>query len=126
MTEAELKDRTKMFALRMLKSVDALPNTKSGRVLANRLARSGTSVGANYRSACRARSLADMGSKLSIVEEEADESAFWLELIGDVELMPQEKIVRLHAEAGEITAIMVASRKTLLERDRKSKIENRK
>jgi four helix bundle protein len=126
MTEVELKDRTKAFALRILKLVDALPDTKSGRVLANQLARSGSSVGANYRSACRARSVADMVSKLSIVEEEADESAFWLELIGEVELLSQEKIARLHAEAGEITAIMVASRKTLLARDRKSKIENRK
>jgi four helix bundle protein len=126
MTEAELKDRTKTFALRILKLVDALPDTKSGRVLANQLARSGSSVGANYRSACRARSVADMASKLSIVEEEADESAFWLELICEVDLMSREKIARLHAEAGEITAIMVASRKTLLARDRKSKIENRK
>jgi len=126
MTEAELKDRTKAFALRILKLVDALPDTKSGRVLANQLARSGSSVGANYRSACRARSVADMASKLSIVKEEADESAFWLELICEVDLMSREKIARLHAEAGEITAIMVASRKTLLARDRKSKIENRK
>ena len=126
MTEAELKDRTKAFALRILKLVDALPDTKSGRVLANQFARSGSSVGANYRSACRARSVADMASKLSIVEEEADESAFWLELISEVDLMSREKIARLHAEAGEITAIMVASRKTLLARDRKSKIENRK
>jgi len=126
MTEAELKDRTKAFALRILKLVDAMPDTKSGRVLANQLARSGTSVGANYRSACRARSIADMVSKLSIVEEEADESAFWLELIGEVEVMSRERIAQLHAEAGEITAIMVASRKTLLARDRKSKIEIRK
>jgi len=125
MTEVELKDRTQAFALRVLKLVDALPNTKSGRVLANQLGRAVTSVGANYRSACRARSVADMVSKLSIVEEEADESAFWLELICDVELMPRGKIARLHAEAGELTAIMVASRKTMLARDRKSKIENR-
>jgi len=126
MTETELKDRTKAFALRVLKLVDALPNTKSGRVLANQLGRSGTSVGANYRSACRARSAADMISKLSVVEEEADESAYWMELIGESKLMPVAKIAALHAEAGELTAIMVSSRKTLLARDRKSKIENRK
>jgi four helix bundle protein len=126
MTEAELKDRTNAFALRSLKLVDALPDTKSSRVLANQHARSGSSVGANYRSACRARSVADMVSNLSIVEEEADESAFWLELIGEVDLISREKIVQLHGEAGEITAIMVASRKTLLARDRKSKIETRK
>lgn len=126
MNEAELKNRTKAFALRILKLIEALPNTKSGRILANQLGRSGTSVGANYRAACRARSVADMISKLAIVEEEADESAFWLELIVESELMPPPKITPLHAEAGELTAIMVASRKTLLARDRKSKIENQK
>ena len=126
MTEAELKERTKAFALRVLKLSEALPNTKSGRILANQLGRSGTSVGANYRAACRARSVADMISKLAIVEEEADESAFWLELIVESELMAPPKITPLHTEAGELTAIMVASRKTLLARDRKSRIENQK
>lgn len=126
MTEAELKDRTKIFALRVLKLVDALPDTRSGRVLANQLGCSGTSVGANYRSACRARSVADMVSKLAVVEEEADESAFLLELISELNLVSAEKISLLHAEAGEITAIMVASRKTLQARDRKAKIESRK
>ncbi|MBI5380576.1 MAG: four helix bundle protein [Opitutae bacterium] len=126
MTEAELKQRTKTFALRVLKLVSALPETKAGLVLARQLGRSGPSVGANYRAACRARSTADMISKLSIVEEEADESAFWMELIMELELMPQDKVAALHTEAGELTAIMVASRKTLQARDRKSKVENRK
>jgi four helix bundle protein len=73
MNEAELKGRTKTFALRVLKLVDALPDSRSGRVLANQLGRSGTSVGANYRAACRSRSAAEMISKLAVVEEEADE-----------------------------------------------------
>ena len=124
MNEAELKQRTKKFALRILKLIDALPNTRSGRVLAGQLGRSGTSVGANYRAACRSRSTAEMISKISVVEEEADESAFWLELTAEHGLMPARKVMPLHAEADELTAIMVASRKTLLAK--KSKIENPK
>lgn len=124
MTETELKTRTKAFALRVLKLIDSLPDTRSGRVLAGQLGRSGTSVGANYRSACRSRSTAEMISKLSIVEEEADESAFWLELIGDHRLLNPQKVAALHLEAGELTAIMVASRRTLAKRSQKSKIEN--
>jgi four helix bundle protein len=126
MTESELKSRTKTFALRVLRLIDSLPETRSGRVLANQLGRSGTSVGANYRAACRSRSTAEMISKLSIVEEEADESAFWLELIGDHGLTPPVKVAPLHQEAGELTAIMVASRRTLAKRSQQSKIENPK
>ena len=126
MTEPELKLRTKTFALRVLKLIDSLPEARSGRVLANQLGRSGTSVGANYRAACRSRSSAEMISKLSVVEEEADESAFWLELIGDHGLMAQAKVVPLHQEAGELTAIMVASRRTIAKRSQQSKIENPK
>jgi four helix bundle protein len=126
MNETELKARTKMFGLRILKVIDALPETRSGRVLANQLGRSGTSVGANYRAACRSRSVAEMVSKISIVEEEADESAYWLEMVVDHGLMSARKVMPLHTEADEITAIMVASRKTLLASNRKSRIENRK
>jgi four helix bundle protein len=126
MTEAELKVRTKAFALRTLKLIDALPDTRSGRVLASQLGRSGTSVGANYRAACRSRSAAEMISKLSVVEEEADESAFWLELIGDHGLATPDKVAALHQEAGELTAIMVASRRTLAKRGQQSRIENPK
>jgi four helix bundle protein len=124
MTEKELKERTKAFARRVLKLIDALPNTRSGRVLAAQLGDSGTSVGANYRAACRSRSTAEMLSKIAVVEEEADESAFWMELIVEYGLMPDRKVRALHAEADELTAIMVASRKTL--RANQSKIENRK
>ena len=81
MNEKELKNRTKKFALRIMKLVHALPNTIDGRAIGNQLIRAGTSVGANYRSACRGRSKAEFIAKLGIVEEEADESAFWMELV---------------------------------------------
>jgi four helix bundle protein len=126
MTERELKDRTKAFALRTLKLVETLPDTRTGRVLASQLGRSGTSVGANYRAACRSRSTAEMVSKLAIVEEEADESAYWMELIADHGLVAESKVEALRREADELTAIMVASRRTLQARDRKSGIQNRK
>jgi four helix bundle protein len=126
MNETELKERTKAFALRVFKVIDSLPETRSGRILANQLGRSGTSVGANYRAACRSRSSAEMISKFSVVEEEADESAFWLELTVDHGLLSPDQLAPLLDEAGQLTAIMVASRKTLLARDRKSRIENRK
>ena len=110
----------------MLKLIDSLPDSRSGRVLVGQLGRSGTSVGANYRAACRSRSTAEMISKLSVVEEESDESAFWMELIVDHGLMPADKAASLLQEAGELTAIMVASRKTMLANNRESKIKNRK
>lgn len=89
MDEKELKERTKQFALRVMKLVDALPNTISGRAIANQLVRSGTSVGANYRAACRGRSKAEFVAKLGVVIEEADECEYWLELIIDGELLPK-------------------------------------
>src|SRR5580765_1251112 len=109
---AELQDRTKRFALRVLGLIDRLPNTIGGRVLANQLARSATSVGANYRAACRARSRAEFASKLGIVAEEADESLYWLELIGDGNFVPEKKIGSLLAEADELTAIFTAGRRS--------------
>ena len=127
MNENEMKARTKAFAIRILNLVEALPETRSGRIVANQLGRSGTSVGANYRAVSRAKSTADMVAKLAIVEEEADESAFWLEVIPDAGLLPAAKTSSLWKEADELTAIMVASRRTLLSSvNRKSKIENRK
>jgi four helix bundle protein len=123
MTEAELKSRTKDFALRALRLIDSLPETRSGRVLAGQLGRSGTSVGANYRAACRSRSTAEMISKLSVAEEEADESAFWVELIGEHGLVAAAKLAPLLREADELTAIMVASRRTLAKRSQESKIK---
>jgi four helix bundle protein len=112
MTEEELKDRTKKFSLRVLDLVAALPDTVIGRAMARQLVRSGTSVGANYRAACRGRSKAEFNSKLGTVEEEADESAFWMELIMEKQLVAPRLVKDLHTEAGELTAIMSASRKT--------------
>src|SRR5207248_7566838 len=91
---AELQKRTKNFALRVLSLVGRLPNTIAGRVLANQLARSSTSVGANYRAACRARSRAEFASKLGTVAEEADESLYWLELIRDGKFVSEKKSPR--------------------------------
>src|ERR1041384_838628 len=112
MTEDDLKKRTKAFALRVLKLVAALPKTISGRTIGNQLARSGTSVAANYRAACRARSKLEFVSKLGIVEEEADESALWLELIIEGELMNRTLVEPLWNEANELVAIMTSSRKS--------------
>jgi four helix bundle protein len=110
MNETELKDRTKQFALRVLKLVAALAKTAEGRARGGQLVRSGTSVGANYRAACRGRSKAEFIAKLGTVEEEADESAYWMELIIDGGFMPKAKVDALRQEACELTAIMVSSR----------------
>jgi four helix bundle protein len=122
MTESDLIERTKQFALRVIKLVGELPRTIEGRAIASQLMRSGTSVAANYRAACRARSKPEFIAKLGTVEEEADESAFWLELIVDAGLMSDSKIRPLLNEASEIVAIMASSKKTAA----KSQIANRK
>jgi four helix bundle protein len=129
MNEQEMKQRTKTFALRILDLADALPRTHSGNVIAGQIVRSGTSVAANYRALCRAKSRADFVNKTSIVEEEADESCFWLELLVDRGLLAPRRVQPLLKEANELTAIFVASRKTAVARqkpfeNRKSKIEN--
>ncbi len=110
MNENELKQRTKTFALRIIKLVDALPKTTAGRAIGNQLMRSGTSVGANYRAACRDRSKSEFIAKLGVVEEEADESAFWMELIVESGLMKESLVSVLLKEANELVAIMAASR----------------
>src|ERR1700745_3431379 len=92
MNEQEMIKRTKQFALRIMKLVEALPQTAQGRTIASQLMRSGTSVAANYRAACRARSKPEFIARLGTVEEEADESAFWLELIIDSALMSEDKV----------------------------------
>ena len=121
MTERELLQRTKQFALRIFKLVGALPQTIQGRAVAAQLIRSGTSVAANYRAACRARSKAEFVAKLGIVEEEADETAFWLELIIETSLLSLTKVKPLLTEASEIVTIMTSSKKTAA----KSQIANR-
>ncbi len=112
MDQNELKKRTKQFALRILKLTAALPKSVEAKVIQNQLARAGTSVAANYRASCSARSRAEFIAKLGTVIEEADECCFWMELIIEGELLPEEKVIALHKEANEITAIMTASRKT--------------
>ena len=112
MNESEMKERTKTFALRILKLSDALPRTRSGNAIANQIVRSGSSVGANYRALCRSKSRPDFIHKTSVVEEEADETAFWLELIIAAKLLNAARIKPLLKEANELTAIAVATRKT--------------
>lgn len=109
MNEKELQLRTKQFTLRIIKLIEALPQNDTGRIIGKQLLRSGTSVGANYRAVCRARSKAEFISKLGIVIEESDESVFWLEMIIEGKLMKEILVHELLKEANEITAIMVAS-----------------
>ena len=112
MNEREMIARTKQFALRIMKLVGALPKTVQGRAIASQLMRSGTSVAANYRAACRSRSKAEFIAKLGTVEEEADETAFWLELIIEGDLLATAQIQPLLTEALELVAITAASKKT--------------
>ena len=128
MDQQEMKRRTKEFALRIMKLVGALPQSIEGRAVGNQLVRAGTSVGANYRAACRGRSRAEFIAKLGLVEEEADESAFWLEIIIEGNLLKKHQAESLLEEANELVAIIAASRKSAqgLSLNLKSAIENRK
>lgn len=112
MTPDELKARMKKFALRVLNLAEKLPRGVKGRVLSDQIARAGTSVAANYRAACKARSKAEFIAKLGIAEEEADEVQFWLEIISEAELVGADRLRELQQEAREITAILAASRKS--------------
>ncbi|MDZ8093740.1 MAG: four helix bundle protein [Nostoc sp. DedQUE04] len=123
MNEEDFKRRTKQLALRAIRLVEALPQSRTADVIGKQLIRSATSVGANYRSACRGKSTADVIAKLSLVEEEADESLYWMELVVEVGLLPLEKVKSLMLENTEILAMTVASIKTLRN---KSKIQNLK
>ena len=109
MNSQELKERTKQFALRVMRLVDALPNTPKGKAIAGQLVRSGTSVAANYRTAYRGRSKAEFISKLGVAEEEADETTIWLDLIVADRTLPEKKVASLLREANELVAIMAAS-----------------
>jgi four helix bundle protein len=112
MTPDELKQRTKKFALRVMALCDTLPHTRSGNVIANQLLRSATSVGANYRAACRARSTPDFISKIGITLEEADESIYWMELIVESKMKPEKQLAELVKEGNELVSIFVASLNT--------------
>jgi four helix bundle protein len=108
----DLIKRTKVFAVRVLKLVDALPKSASGRAIANQISRSGTSVGANYRAARRGRSKKEFIAKLGIVVEEVDETVYWLELIIETEMLPESKGADLLDEAEQLTRIFAKARKT--------------
>jgi len=108
----KLKARTKDFALRVIRLVGALPAGRLADVVGKQLLRCGTSVGANYRAACRARSQADFIAKMGIVEEEADESIYWMEILIESGLIPSERMVNLMDEASQIVAMTISSIKT--------------
>jgi len=124
MTKEELKNRTKIFALSIIKLVENLPQSRAGNTIGNQIIRSGTSVAANYRTACKARSSADFISKITVIEEECDETLFWLELMLESGLVKKEKLEPLIKEADELTAIFTASGKTARQNNPKSAIRN--
>jgi four helix bundle protein len=122
----ELRKRTMQFALRVVRLFQSLPGSAEARVLGQQLLRSGTSVAANYRAVCKARSRPDFISKLGIVEEEIDESVFWLEFLVESQMMPRKRLSDLIDEAKQLTAIFGASRRTAKQNNRQSEIGNRK
>ncbi|MGH9428492.1 MAG: four helix bundle protein [Terriglobia bacterium] len=129
MNADDLKKRTKQFALRILKLAAALPNTIEGKIVRGQLVRAGTSVGANYRAACRGRSTAEFIAKIGVVEEESDESAFWLELIIEATMLREKRVRPLLEEAYQLVKIMARSRISASSRVRQNRqlaIGNRK
>ena len=116
MRNRDLSDRTKQFALRIIRLFSALPNSDLARVIGKQLLRSGTSVGANYREACRARSNAELISKLGIVTQELDETIYWLELLVEGEVVPAARLAELQTEAEELLMIFVTSIRTTKQR----------
>jgi four helix bundle protein len=118
MASFDLRERTKAFALRVIRLVESLPRTWTGSVIGKQLLRSGTSVGANYRAACRAKSNPDFVNKMAIVLEEADESAYWLDLIVDAKLVRPARLTNVQHEAEELVAIVVSSINTAKRRVR--------
>jgi four helix bundle protein len=114
--EHELRDRTKQFALRIIRLYGALPTSSEGQVIGKQLLRSGTSVAANYREASRARSDSELISKLSIVEQELDESLLWMELLVESGIVPEGRLADLTVECDDLLRMTVASIKTLKSR----------
>ena len=108
----QLRERSKAFEPRVIRIVNKLPENRAADVIGKQLLRSGTSVGANYRAACRTRSPAEFCAKMGIVEEEADESGYWMELLAESELLKPHLLKNLMQESGEIVAMTVASIKT--------------
>ena len=112
MDKKDLKDRTKKFAIRIIKLVESLSKGQTEYIIGKQLLRCGTSVGANYRASCRARSLADFIAKMGIVEEELDESLYWMEILIETNHIKAEKLSSLMNEANELLSIVVTSIKT--------------
>ncbi len=112
MTKEEMLKRTKAFALRVIKAVNAPPKGGVPDILGRQMLRSGTSVGANYRAACRAKSTSDFVNKLKIVEEECDETRYWMELLAESGTFPQKRLESLMQEATEILSIIVSALRT--------------
>ena len=119
MEQSYLKERTKSFALEIIKLVESLPKGRTADVIGRQLLDAGTSVGANYRAACRARSPADFISKMGIVEEEADETIYWMELLIEAKLVQENNISHLLREANQILAMTVSSIKTARRKSKK-------
>ena len=109
MTEEVLKQRFKLFAVRIIKMVDSMPNTISGRTIASQIVRSGTSPSANYRAACISKSEKDFVNKLKMIEEELDETVHWLEIIMETNMLPSNRLQPLHDEGKELLSIIVKS-----------------
>ncbi len=126
MDKTELKRRTQRFAIDVIKFVEELPSKRSLNILSNQLLRCSSSVGANYRSACRGKSSADFINKIVIVEEEADESVYWLELMEESGLVDPKVILPLKKEANELTAIFTAIGRTAKENQKKNRPEKNK
>lgn len=113
MTNDQLKGRTKMFSIMVINLVEKMPNTISTRVVLNQIVKSATSLGANYRAVCRARSDREFVAKMNIVLEEADETLFWLEIIIEKEWLNKSDVEPIWKEGNELTAIFVSSLKTI-------------
>jgi four helix bundle protein len=125
--EQEFKDKTRKLAVRIIRMVEALPRGRASDIIGRQLLRSSTSVGANYRAACRARSAADMVAKLAIVVEEADESLYWMELLVEADILTTGQLSEVMNEMNSILAMTVASIKTLKSRNQaRIEIENLK
>ena len=118
MNPEKMKNRTKQFARKIIELCRLLPNNREGRLIGDQIFRSGTSTASNYRAACRARSKAEFIAKLGIVEEEADETMFWLEIIEDIEILDKNLTTQLMNECNEIVAIVVSSINTARKRNK--------
>jgi four helix bundle protein len=121
MTPEEMKERTKAYALRVIRLTEALPPGRAADILGRQLLRAATSVGANYRAACRARSQVEFVAKMGIVEEEADESVYWLELLSDSGIMKKQRLAPLMREGEELLRIAIASIRTARKKSGRTK-----